>query len=67
MENRTTPASDVATHDDSKALQEGWEELVNGHVGRRSRSSHGAMGYVLPMDEHKCVGGVHGDGEVWFW
>lgn len=65
--DRTTPASDVATHDDSEALQEGREELVYGHVGRRSRSAHGVMGYILPMDEHKFVGGVHGDDEAWFW
>lgn len=27
--DRTKPASDVATHDDSEALQEGWKELVD--------------------------------------
>lgn len=51
----TTPASDVATHYDAKALQQGGEELVDGHVGRRRSSSHGVMGDVLPMDEHKVV------------
>lgn len=60
----TTPASDVATQYDAKALQQGGEELVDGHVGRRRSSSHGVMGDVLPMDEHKVVGRVHGDGEV---
>lgn len=59
----SSPASDVATHDDAEALQQGGEELVDGHVGRRGSSSHGAVGYVLPMDEHKPVGGLHGDGE----
>lgn len=60
----TTPASDVATQYDAKALKEGWEELVDGHVGRRSRGPHGIMGYVLSMDQHKLAGILHGDGKT---
>lgn len=56
-----SPACDVATQDDTKALKESWEQFVNGHVGPSSRAHNSIMGYVLPMDQHIVVGGLHGD------
>lgn len=57
----TLPASYVATQYDAKALKESREKLVDGHVGRCSRAQQSIMGYVLSMNQHKLIGGLHGD------
>lgn len=55
------PACYIATQYDAKALQESWEELVYRHVRSCSRPCQGAMGDVLPMDQHIAVGCLHCD------
>lgn len=52
----TLPASYVATQNDSKALQQGWEKVVDGHGTHVSGARQGIMGYVLSMNEHKLAG-----------
>lgn len=53
------PARYVATQYDAKALQESWEELVYGHVRSRGSARRGAVGDVLPMDQHIVISGLH--------
>ncbi|KAF3841746.1 hypothetical protein F7725_023697 [Dissostichus mawsoni] len=51
----------VATQYDAKALEESREQLIDGHVGPGCRACQGILGYVLPVDEHVAVGGLHDD------
>lgn len=59
------PASYVSTQDNSKALEQGREQFIDGHMrpgtSATTRDRQGAMRDVLPVDNHISADCLHSD------